>query len=139
MNPAKDDHKYDDIIHLPHPVSCKRTRMSVHDRAAQFSAFAALTGFDAAIAETARLTEDCIELDEGGKALLNEKLQWILEMEEQHPAVTVVCFRPDCRKIGGEYVRITGAVKKIDPYAHTLVMQDGEVIPISRIYDIYED
>lgn len=133
----KDDHKYDDIIRLPHPDSCKHPRMSVHDRAAQFSAFAALTGFDGVIAETARLTDGAFELDEDGKCLLNAKLQEIMTMIDQNPVVTVVCFQPDERKSGGEYIRITGAVKKIDLYQHALVMQEGQVIPIKRIYDIY--
>lgn len=135
----KNDHKYDDIIHLPHPVSGKRPRMSVHDRAAQFSAFAALTGFDGVISETARLTDGCIELDEGGMWILNEKLQCIADSIEQHPIITVVCFQPDERKAGGAYIRVTDAVKRIDLNHQALVMVKGDVIPISRIYEISGD
>ena len=128
--------KYDDIIHLPHHVSRKHPRMSNHDRAAQFSPFAALTGYDAVIAESARLTEAQIELDEGGKALLDEKLQVIREHLAEKPAVILRIFRPDSHKSGGAYETLTGQVKKIDPVARALVLEGGEVIPIHRIYGI---
>ena len=68
--------KYDDIIHLPHPVSTKHARMSRIDRAAQFSPFAALTGYDAVITETGRLTDSSVELDESRKEVLNERLRY---------------------------------------------------------------
>ena len=132
----KETHRYDDIIHLPRPISKKRSPMSNFDRAAQFSPFAALTGYDAVIAETGRLTDTRIELDEGGKALLDEKLQTIREHLEEHPAVKLTVFCPDSRKSGGAYETITGNVKKIDPVARILVLTGGEVIPIDRIYGI---
>lgn len=132
----KETHRYDDIIHLSRPVSKKRSPMSNFDRAAQFSPFAALTGYDAVIAETGRLTDTRIELDEGGKALLDEKLQTIREHLEEHPAVKLTVFCPDSRKSGGAYDTITGNVKKIDPVARILVLTGGEVIPIDRIYGI---
>lgn len=132
----KETHRYDDIIHLSRPVSKKRSPMSNFDRAAQFSPFAALTGYDAVIAETGRLTDTRIELDEGGKALLDEKLQTIREHLEEHPAVKLTVFCPDSRKSGGAYETITGNVKKIDPVARILVLTGGEVIPIDRIYGI---
>ena len=132
----KETHRYDDIIHLSRPVSKKRSPMSNFDRAAQFSPFAALTGYDAVIAETGRLTDTQIELDEGGKALLDEKLQTIREHLEEHPAVKLTVFCPDSRKSGGAYETITGNVKKIDPVARILVLTGGEVISIDRIYDI---
>jgi hypothetical protein len=132
----KETHRYDDIIHLSRPVSKKRSPMSNFDRAAQFSPFAALTGYDAVIAETGRLTDTQIELDEGGKALLDEKLQTIREHLEEHPAVKLTVFCPDSRKSGGAYETITGNVKKIDPVARILVMTGGEVIPVDRIYGI---
>ena len=128
--------RYDDIIHLPRPVSKKRSPMSNFDRAAQFSPFAALTGYDAVIAETGRLTDMQIELDEGGKALLDEKLQIIREHLEEQPEVRLTVFCPDSRKSGGAYETITGNVKKIDPVARILVLTGGEVIPIDRIYGI---
>lgn len=132
----KETHRYDDIIHLSRPISKKRSPMSNFDRAAQFSPFAALTGYDAVIAETGRLTDTQIELDEGGKALLDEKLQTIREHLAEHPAVKLTVFCPDSRKSGGAYEEITGQVKKIDPVARILVLTGGEVIPIDRIYGI---
>ena len=132
----KETHRYDDIIQLSRPVSKKRSPMSNFDRAAQFSPFAALTGYDAVIAETGRLTDTQIELDEGGKALLDEKLQTIREHLEEHPAVKLTVFCPDSRKSGGAYETVTGNVKKIDPVARILVLTGGEVIPVDRIYGI---
>ena len=132
----KETHRYDDIIHLSRPVSKKRSPMSNFDRAAQFSPFAALTGYDAVIAETGRLTDTQIELDEGGKALLDEKLQTVREHLEEHPAVKLTVFCPDSRKSGGAYETITGNVKRIDPVARILVLTGGGVIPVDRIYGI---
>ena len=132
----KETHRYDDIINLSRPVSKKRSPMSHFDRAAQFSPFAALTGYDAVIAETGRLTDVQIELDEGGKALLDEKLQTIREHLEENPEVKLTVFCPDSRKSGGAYEEITGNVKKIDPVARILVLAGGEVVPIDRIYGI---
>ena len=132
----KETHRYDDIIQLSRPVSKKRSPMSNFDRAAQFSPFAALTGYDAVIAETGRLTDTQIELDEGGKALLDEKLQTIREHLAQQPKVKLTVFCPDSRKSGGTYETITGNVKKIDPVARILVLTGGEVIPVDRIYGI---
>ena len=132
----KETHRYDDIIHLSRPVSKKRSPMSNFDRAAQFSPFAALTGYDAVIAETGRLTDTRIELDEGGKALLDEKIQTIREHLAQQPKVKLTVFCPDSRKSGGAYETITGNVKKIDPVARILVLTGGEVIPVDRIYGI---
>lgn len=132
----KPTHKYDDIINLPRHVSPKRSPMSNYDRAAQFSPFAALTGYDAVIAETGRLTDTQAELDEGGKALLDEKLRLIREHLPENPLVTLTVFRPDARKSGGSYEKITGHVKKLDPVTRCLVLTDGEVVPIDRIYGI---
>ncbi len=129
-------HKYDDIINLPRHVSPKRSPMSNYDRAAQFSPFAALTGYDAVIAETGRLTDTQAELDEGGKALLDEKLQLIRDHLPEHPRVTLTVFRPDARKQGGAYEAISGHVKKIDPVTRCIVLTEGQVIPIDRIYGI---
>ena len=132
----KETHRYDDIIHLSRPVSRKRSPMSNFDRAAQFSPFAALTGYDAVIAETGRLTDIQIELDEGGKALLDEKLQLIQAHLAENPEVKLTVFCPDSRKTGGAYEEITGNVKKIDPVARILVLTSGAVIPIDRLYGI---
>lgn len=127
--------KYDDIINLSRPVSEKRARMSMLDRGAQFSPFAALVGYDAAIAETARLTDFQLELTEGAKAALNDILRQIAESVRQRPAVSVLWFLPDERKSGGAYVRTRGRVKKVDAYREMLVLEDVE-IPFGRIYEL---
>ena len=128
--------KYDDIIHLPHPVSTKHARMSRIDRAAQFSPFAALTGFDATIAETGRLTDSSIELDESQKAVLNERLRYVLSVFSQQPGVRITYFREDERKTGGAYVTVSGRVKKVDAYDHAIILTDGQVIPLETVRDL---
>lgn len=120
--------EYDDIIHLPHHVSKTHLQMSMEDRAAQFSPFAALTGYDAAIAETARLTDQRVELDEYERQTLNEKLQFISEHLKEHPKVSITYFLPDAWKAGGEYVTVTGNIKKLDDYEHRIVLMDGSRI-----------
>jgi len=133
MNPT---HRYDNIIQLPRHRSLRHSPMSNFDRAAQFAPFAALTGYDAVIAETGRLTDVQIELDEGGKAPLDEKLQIIREHLAEKPPVTLRVFCPDRYKSGGAYENITGHVKKIDPVSRVLVLMEGDIIPIDRIYGI---
>lgn len=128
-----DTHKYDDIINLPHPVSSRHPQMSLHDRAAQFSPFAALTGYDAAVKETARLTEQRIELDESSKSLLDEKLGIVQEQLDQKPEITITYFKPDPKKAGGSYVEVAGSIKKIDEYERLLVLCSGEKIPIDEV------
>lgn len=128
--------KYDDIIYLPHPTSTKHPPMSLYDRAAQFSPFAALTGHEAAIMETARLTDCQMELDEDEKEKINEKLKWIQEHLKEEPEVTITYFLPDERKDGGKYVSHTGIVKKLNKYEHTLVMQDGLILSLEQVKDI---
>ncbi len=127
---------YDDIIHLSHPVSRTRKRMSMIDRAAQFSPFAALTGYDAAIREAGRLTENPIDLGMDAEAILNEKIRLFAQNLEKRPQISVTYFVPDTRKSGGSYVTVTGAVRKIDPYEETLLMEDGTAVRFRRIYDI---
>ena len=133
MKPTR---KYDDIINLPRPVSGKHSPMSMTDRAAQFSPFAALTGYDAVIEETGRLTDRQVELDEGGKALLDEKLRFLRQNLCRNPRIRLRTFRPDARKAGGEYVDIAGCLKAMDPTRGCLVLGDGEVIAIDSILDI---
>lgn len=133
MNP------YDDIINLPHHTSTSRPRMSAHDRAAQFSPFAALTGYDSAITETARLTDTRVELDEYSKADLNEKLCIIQDQIDQQPEVSITYFQPDKMKSGGTYITATGCVKKMDEYKHAVVMRDATKIPIDDIFEINGD
>lgn len=126
--------KYDDIINCPHHVSEKRAPMPIANRAAQFSPFAALTGYDAAIEETGRLTEGWIDLDESSVEALNEKLLRIRQAMDAGPEVTVVYFRPDERKSGGAYISITGVVKKLDSVDQSLLMEDGTLIFFENIY-----
>lgn len=136
MNPT---HKYDDIIHNVRHISMRRSPMTQYDRAAQFSPFAALTGYDGVIAETGRLTDDRIELEADGMALLDEKLQWIRMHLPEMPLVQLLVFRPDERKSGGAYEKIRGRVKKIDQLPRQLVLEGGTRIPLDRIYGIEYD
>lgn len=131
--------KYEDIINLPHHVSKTRPQMPMSDRAAQFAPFAALTGYDAAIKETGRLTDDKIELEESSLNELNAKIQLLREKLADAPEVTFTYFRPDDRKDGGAYLTITGTVKKLDDYERQIVLQDGTKVPIDDILDISGD
>ncbi len=130
---------YDDIINLPHHTSTSRPHMSAHDRAAQFSPFAALTGYDAAITETGRLTDKRVELDEYRKADLNERLCKIQDQMDEQPEVSITYFQPDKKKSGGAYITVNGRVKKIDAYERTVVMQDDTKIPIDGIFEIDDE
>lgn len=132
-------HKYDDIINLPHHVSKKHPQMSLHDRAAQFSPFAALTGHKAAINETARLTDEKQILSEDVIAKLNEQLNLIKENIGTNQTVTITYFVPDDKKSGGAYISHTGVVKKIDEYNHTVILTDKTVIPIEQISEMQSD
>lgn len=128
--------KYDDIIQNPHHVSSAHPQMPIEDRAAQFSPFAALTGHDEAVKETARLTECKVELDEHCIRVLNEKLRWIGGQIEKHPMIEITYFQPDVRKEGGSYMHAKGTVRNIDAYRRCIVMEDGLIIPMEEIYDI---
>lgn len=128
--------KYEDIMDLPRPVSTKHPRMSIHDRAAQFSAFAALTGHKAAIQETERFVDKKIELDENAIQMLNEKLIMVYELMDQHPEVTVTYFIKDSYKDGGKYVTISGYVKKMDVYHQRMVFEDGMSVSVEDILEI---
>lgn len=134
-----EQHPYDDIINLHHHVSSNRGQMSIHDRAAQFSPFAALTGFDGVIKETARLTDQRIELDETERTILDEKLRIIQEQLSRQQEVEFTFFQPDETKAGGAYISVRGIVKKIDVYTRAVVMQDGIRIPVDDIIDITDD
>ena len=127
---------FDDIINLPHHQSTTHPHMSSHDRAAQFSPFAALTGYEDAVAETARLTDKKVELDEYYKAALNERLTMIQDTLNEQPEVSITYFLPDKKKSGGAYVTVTGTVKKIDEHEHIVVMFDATKIPIDDITEI---
>ena len=125
--------RYDDIIDLPHPVSQRHPQMPLADRAAQFSPFAALTGLDAALQETARLTDQRITLDEYEQAELDKMLQALREAAPQHPAVEITYFQPDARKAGGQYVTSVGHVKRIAEYEQQLILTEGTSIPLAEI------
>ena len=127
---------YDEIINLPRHTSTTRPPMSAHDRAAQFSPFAALTGFGAAIIETARLTDSRVELDEYIKAELNDRLCILQDQMDQQPKVSITYFQRDSLKVGGAYITASGCVKKIDEYERILVMEDTTKIPIEDILEI---
>lgn len=128
--------KYKDIINLPHHTSKTRPRMSIYNRAAQFSPFAALTGYDEAVKETARLTKDRIELDEYQILVINDKLNFAIEQKTLNPILSITYFKPDEKKKGGEYLTVIGAIKRIDEVNHTVILQDKTIIPINSIFDI---
>ena len=138
------DNNYDDIINKSRPASIRHKKMSVHDRAAQFSPFAALTGYDAAITETARLTDDKIELDEATISQLNIKCA-ILRKElnsktyninDEKYKVTISYFVADELKSGGRYETYSGYIRAIDEYNRNVIMYDGKSISIDNISDI---
>lgn len=125
--------KYDDIINLPRPVSSKHPPMPMSDRAAQFSPFAALTGYDEAVMEIGRLTDRKHELNDEEIAALNQKLQFLSEHLKEHPTVTVTFFVPDAKKAGGSYTTKTRRLKKIDTVDRWIQLDDGTKIPIDDI------
>ena len=127
---------YADIINLPHHVSKKHPQMSLEARSAQFAPFAALVGYDGLVKETARLTDEKIEINEEEKEILDNELQLIRRQILDKPAVTITYFVKDLRKSGGEYVTVVGNVKKIDDYKGSIVMEDGLEIHISDILKI---
>ena len=129
----KETHKYDDIIDLPRPVCSRSSRMTNYDRAAQFSPFAALTGFEDTIEETGRLTDKRIELDEMEKLQLNEVLLEIQQNLPSQPEIAATYFVYDERKSGGAYITAQGRVRKIEEYSGCLLMTDGRSIPIGEI------
>ena len=130
---------YEDIINLPHHVSPKRPQMSMQDRAAQFSPFAALTGYEDAIKETGRLTDAKIELSDEDRELLDQKQQYLQEHIGDRPEITITYFVPDEKKSGGAYISISGRMKRVDEYERQFVLADGKKIPLDDIIDIRSD
>ena len=128
--------KYDDIIDLPHHVSSTHPHMPMSDRAAQFMPFRALSGYEDAVHETARLTDEKIELTEDEKAILDMRLQKLVDEISSQPKVTLTYFQPDKKKTGGAYVCVTGQLKKIDDFEGALILMGGERILIEDILDI---
>ena len=140
---TKAEELYADIINLPHHELTTRQRMPRINRAASFSPFAALTGYDEAVKETARLTDARIELDEEQEIILSDKLQIALEKADLEPIITVTYFLPDQKKAGGAYIDYTGTIKRIDEYERKVIFTDKTVISIDDIYaiegEIYKD
>ena len=132
----KETHKYDDIINLPHHVSAKHPQMELLDRAAQFSPFAALTGHEDSIRETARRTEEFLELEEDKKEQLDEKIHVLQENLWKKPEIIVTYFVPDEKKDGGAYVTHRGRIRKIDTYRHRLLFEDGTNVSMQYIFEI---
>ena len=133
MKPAG---KYDEIMGLPHHVSKTRPQVPMSDRAAQFAPFAALTGYDSAIKETGRLTDEKIELDEEALTALNMRCQLLKDVLDEEPEVDITYFKPDGRKAGGAYVTATSAVIKVDDFERLITMQDGTKIPMDDVLSI---
>ena len=130
---------YDDIINFPHYVSKKRPQMSIEARAAQFAPFAALTGYEEQVKETARLTDRKIELEDGQKEVLNNKLLYILENIEYKPEITFIYFVKDNKKSGGKYMEKKGIVRKIDIIEQYIQLVDKSKININDIISIESD
>ena len=131
------DSRYTDIIDLPHHTSNKHPRMSAIARAAQFSPFAALTDYDAEIKETARLTDEKVELDEDSVNDINAKLHYIKDNIDENPEITVEYFVPDEKKAGGAYLTLNDRVSIIDEYEREVVFISGKRVIIDDIYKIF--
>ena len=131
------DSRYPDIIDLPHHTSNKHPRMSAIARAAQFSPFAALTDYDAEIKETARLTDEKVELDEDSVNDINAKLHYIKDNIDENPEITVEYFVPDEKKAGGAYLTLNDRVRIIDEYEREVVFISGKRVIIDDIYKIF--
>ncbi len=127
---------YDDIINLPHHVSNVHPRMSLYNRSAQFAPFAALTGYDDAIVETARLTDKRINLDESLIEIINNKLINIESIINEHPLISVTYFVKDKKKDGGSYITINGNVKRIDKDNNCIILNNKSKISIDEIIDV---
>jgi len=127
---------YSDIMNLPHHVSKTRPQMALENRAAQFSPFAALTGYDAAISETARVTEEKVELTEDCRMSLDEQLMRIMSKVSERPVVVITYFKADERKDGGSYEVVEGCIRKLNLYERMIVMEDKTEIRMDDIVAI---
>lgn len=137
MAVPKNTHRYDDIIHLPHPVSARHAPMSNGDRAAQFSPFAALTGYEEIISETARQTTPRIELEESELQMLNAQYQYLQMNIKEQPVVHITYFEEDRFKEGGSYQTIKACIKKIDAHNKQVVLTSGQSIPMGDIIHLF--
>ena len=127
---------YDDIINLPHHISETHPQMPIKDRAAQFSPFAALTGYEAEVKEAARITDTKIELTEEQQASLNEHLRLLEDALPQRPIASFTYFVPDAKKDGGAYITVTGKLKRLDRVARNILLTDGTVIHIDNLLQV---
>lgn len=130
---------YEDIVNLPRHISKVHPQATMADRAARFSPFAAISGYEDMVKEAARVTEERIDITDATKELLNEKLNMIIEFLDEEPEVTITYFEPDKKKDGGAYISITGTVKRIDEYERIVLMSDDKKIRIEEIYAIESD
>lgn len=130
---------YEDIVNLPRHISKVHPQATMADRAARFSPFAAISGYEDMVKEAARVTEERIDITDATKELLNEKLNMIIEFLDEEPEVTITYFEPDKKKDGGAYISITGTVKRIDEYERIVLMSDDKKIRIDEIYAIESD
>ena len=130
---------YEDIVNLPRHISKVHPQATMADRAARFSPFAAISGYEDMVKEAARVTEERIDITDATKELLNEKLNIIIEFLDEAPEVTITYFEPDKKKDGGAYISITGTVKRIDEYERIVLMSDDKKIRIEEIYAIESD
>ena len=128
--------EYDDLIYLPHPVSRKHPPMSAMDRAAQFSPFSALTGYEAVLREAGRLTDSRAELSEYSRDILDQKQKILLGAAPAHPEITVTYFIPDRRKQGGAYGTLKGNLKRIDLARRVIILLDGTEVSLDDVADI---
>ena len=134
----RDNMKYDDIINLPHHVSIKRKQMSMEARAAQFSPFAALTGYDEELDEVGRITEErqYLDFDEQKRDEMDRILKELEEHSNDHPEIEIKYFVPDKLKDGGEYVQFTGHYKRVDISDMSLHFTEGKKVFLSDIIEI---
>ncbi len=128
--------EYDDIINMNKPVSSRRAKMPVSDRAAQFAPFASLTGFDSQISETARITDKKPELSENDLHILDEAIRIILENISSRPQIEVVYFVKDSKKSGGSLERYIGNIRRIDTISREFIFEDCKIIPVDDIINI---
>lgn len=128
--------EYDDLIYLPHPVSRKHPPMSAMDRAAQFSPFSALTGYEAVLQEAGRLTDSRAELSEYSRDILDQKQKILLDAAPTYPEITITYFIPDRRKQGGAYGTLKGNLKKIDLARRVIILLDGTEVSLDDVADI---
>ena len=130
---------YEDIVNIPRHISKVHPQATMADRAARFSPFAAISGYEDMVKEAARVTEERIDITDATKELLNEKMNMIIEFLDEQPEVTITYFEPDKKQDGGAYVSITGTVKRIDEYERIVLMSNDKKIRIDEIYAIESD